>query len=339
MTDGPRHLSCDVAVIGAGPAGLSAATALARAGVGTVLVLDREGEAGGVPRHCGHPPFGLREFGRVLTGPSYAARLRDEARSAGADLRTSHSIVALLPDGRLDVMSPAGRIDLRARRIVLATGMRESSRAARAVGGTRPLGVINTGALQAYLHLEGLVPFRRPLIVGTEWVGLSAVSTCLRHGIRPVAVVEAGRRASAPWPFSLFPRLAGIPVHFGTVVQSIAGRERVEGATLRHADGTVRTLACDGVLFTGAFVPEATLARTGHLRLDPATGAPARDAAGRSSDPCVYVAGNVSGAARSAGWSFRDGRAVAAAVAADLRALPRQAQAAGDRPREREAQP
>ena len=319
MPDGSPMLEVDVAVVGAGPAGLSAAIALARAGIGRIAVLDREPEAGGVPRHCGHPPFGMREFGRILTGPGYAARLRRAAKEAGVDLRTRHSVVALGEGGRLDVATPEGRLAVGARRIVLATGMRESTRAALAVGGTRPLGVMNTGALQAYLHLEGLVPFRRPVIVGTQWVGLSAVSTCLRHGIRPAAVVEAGQRPAAPWPFSLFPRLAGIPLHLAATLLAIEGHERVEAASIRLADGTTQRIACDGVVFTGRFVPEATLARAACLALASDSGAPVRDASGRSSDPRVYIAGNVSAEAKSAGWCFLDGARIAAHVAADLR--------------------
>lgn len=338
MREDGQTLHVDVAVVGAGPSGLSTATALVRGGVGRVVVLDRDGSAGGVPRHCGHPPFGMREFGRILVGPRYAARLRDDAVRAGVDVRTHHSVVALLPEGRLDVMGPDGRLQVAARRIVLATGMRETTRAARGVGGTRPLGVLNTGALQACLHLEHLVPFRRPVIVGTEWVGLSAISTCLRHGIRPVAVVEAETKPLAPWPFSLFPRLAGIPLHLAATVHSIEGRDRVEAVVLRQADGGTLTLACDGVVFTGRFIPEATLARMGHLALDPATGAPVRDLAGRTSDPAVYLVGNVSGAAKSAGWCYRDGQRVAANLASDLRGSA-PAPRAAERPREAEARP
>ena len=106
----------DVAIVGAGPAGLGAAIALRRQGIARVLVLEREAEAGGVPRHCGHPPFGLREFGRVLTGPAYARRLVERVQAAGAMIRCGTSVVAIGPGARLSVTGPEGPVEIVARR-------------------------------------------------------------------------------------------------------------------------------------------------------------------------------------------------------------------------------
>ncbi|WP_134568983.1 NAD(P)/FAD-dependent oxidoreductase, partial [Pseudomonas aeruginosa] len=151
----------DVAIVGSGPAGLAAAIELRRQGVARVCVLERDGEAGGIPRHCAHPPFGLREHGRLLTGPAYALRNVEQAERAGVDIRLRHSVVALAAAGLLQLATPEGPRSLRATRVLLATGARETPRSARLLGGDRPLGVINTGALQAYLYLQGLKPFER----------------------------------------------------------------------------------------------------------------------------------------------------------------------------------
>ncbi len=183
----------DVAIIGGGPAGIAAALTLKARGVKRVAILERESVLGGVPRHCGHPPFGVQEFGRFLTGPSYARRLAMEAEAAEVEILLRHSVTALKPDGVVEVTTPEGRTAIRSLRVLLATGAREAPRAARLLGGDRPLGVLNTGALQAYVHLHGLAPFTRPVVVGTELVGLSALATCRSHGIHPVAVVESGR--------------------------------------------------------------------------------------------------------------------------------------------------
>ncbi len=156
--------NAEVLVIGAGPAGLAAATRLKSLGIPNVVVVDREQQAGGIPRHCGHPPFGMREFGRVLTGPAYARRLVEQAQHAGVELRLGCSVVAIDHEGEIAVTcaSDRGLFKIVAKRVILATGVRETSRAARLISGDRPLGVLNTGALQAYAYLRDMTPFRRP---------------------------------------------------------------------------------------------------------------------------------------------------------------------------------
>ncbi|AWN15442.1 NAD(P)/FAD-dependent oxidoreductase [Salinisphaera sp. LB1] len=313
------ELDCDVVVIGAGPAGLAAATALRHAGVNRVLVFEREPEAGGISRHCAHPPYGVREYGRLMTGPRYARRNVAAAEAAGVDIRTRHTVVALHPGGGLDLATPDGALRVAARRVLLTTGARETPRSARLISGDRPVGVINTATLQSALYLEHFKPFEAPVIVGTELVSLSAVMSCRRAGIRPVAVIERNPRPTARWPLTLFPRLCGIPVHLNTTLAGIEGRERVEGVQLAGPDGTISTLACDGVLLTGHFTSESSLARLApHLAVDAASSGPVVDQYGRCSDPAYYAAGNVLRPIETAGWSWREGRAVAGFIAADL---------------------
>lgn len=309
----------DVAIIGGGPSGLSAAVELRKRGVSRVVVIEREPEAGGIPRHCGHPPFGFWEYGRVYTGPDYARRNVEEALKAGVDIRVKHSVTRLGEGGRLEIVSPEKALVIQASRVLIATGARETPRSARLLGGDRPLGVINTGAFQSYLYLEHLKPFDRPLIVGTELVSLSSVMSCRRAGIKPVAMIEANPRATARWPLSLFPRLCGVPMHFGAQLLEIHGTGRVEGATVRLADGSLKTFDCDGVLLTGGFVPESSLVRLSDLKLDLKSGGPAIDQYGRCSDPVYFAAGNLLRPVETAGWSFREGRKIATLIARDLR--------------------
>lgn len=311
-------LAADVAVIGGGPAGLAAAVALRRQGVGNVTVLDREDAAGGVPRFCGHPPFGLREFGRVLAGPAYARRLVAQAVAAGVSIRTGHSVVALEVGPRLRLTTRNGAATMTARRAVLATGVRETPRAARLISGDRPQGVVTTGTLQAMVYGQGLLPFRRPVVIGTELVSLSALLTCRRAGIRPVALIEANARPTARRGLALFPRLLGIATHYGAELIEIRGQQRVEAVALRLADGRLVELACDGVLLTGCFVPEAALVRASHLALDSGSGGPAIDQFGRCSDPTYYAAGNLLRPVETAGWSYREGLRIGACVSDDL---------------------
>lgn len=309
----------DVVVIGGGPAGLAAATELRIRGAGRVVLLEREGVAGGIPRHCAHSPFGMREFGRVLSGTAYTARLVERAASAGVDIRVRHSATAI-SGTNVDVASPDGIETLTARRIVIATGIRETSRAGRLVGGTRPLGILTTGALQDYVHLRHLAPFRRPLIVGSELVTMSAILTCRSGGIKPVAIIEDEPGPRVGYPTALFPHLMGIAVHYGTAIDDIIGTARVEAVRVRHADGTTRTIECDGVLFTGRFTPESSLARLSGVDIDKTSGGPRVGPTGLTSAPGVYAAGNVLRAVHTAGQCWSEGKAVARAIIRSLEA-------------------
>lgn len=306
----------EIIVVGAGPAGLSAAAALARAGR-RVTVLEREAEAGGIPRHCGHSPYGLREFRRLMSGPAYAARLRDTALAAGATIRTGTTVTALLPGGRVEVTDEAGPATLSAKAVLLAMGVRETSRAARLIGGEKPGGVVNTAALQGLVYLNHQRPFQRPVILGSELVSFSALLTCRHAGIRPVAMVEPGRRITAWGVARWLPRVLGVPLRLQSDIVQIRGRTRVESVLLSTPSGEVEVEA-DGVIVTGGFRPESALLRSSHLTVDPNGGGPVIDAWGRLSDPAYFAAGNLLRGVETAGWCWAEGRRTARAILAAL---------------------
>jgi thioredoxin reductase len=308
----------DVVIVGAGPAGLSAAIALKARGVGRVVALDREAEAGGIPRHCAHYPYGLREFRRLMKGPAYAARLVAEARAAGVEIATGATVASLEPGPALTVSTGSGLARITARAVLLATGVRETSRAQRLIGGTKPGGVLSTGALQGLVHLDGLRPFERPLVLGTELVAFSALLTCRHLGIRPRAMIEPGPRPVARWPAGLFPRLVGVDLLLRTGLEAIHGGDRVEAVTLRGPDGAARRLETDGVIVSGGFRPESALLADGPLERDPATGGPVVDQFGRCSEPGFFAAGNMLHPVETAGWCWREARAVGHAIADHL---------------------
>ena len=314
--------NADVIVVGGGPAGVAAALELKARGIPRVMILDREPALGGATRHCVHSPFGMREFGRVYFGPAYAQRLQRQAQEAGIDIRTGHSVVELGQDGTLLVTSARGVETLKARRIVLATGAREKPRSARLLPGDRPVGVLTTGTLQAYVAFHGIMPFRRPLIVGSELVSFSALLTCLTHHARPVAMIEPEPYPLARWPIRCFPPVVGVPFHCGAALTDIRGRGRVEEADIRLVDGRILTVQCDGVLLTGRFTPEAALLDASPVEMAAGSAGPLIDQDGRMANPIFFAGGNVLRAVETGGWAFREGRRVGAAVANDLARAP-----------------
>lgn len=311
----------DVLVIGGGPSGVAAAIELRRQGAKRVVLLDREPALGGATRHCSHSPFGMLEFGRVYFGAAYGRKLTLEAEKAGVDIRIGHSVVELADNGSVLVASAHGAERIAAQRVIVTTGAREKPRSARLISGDRPLGVVTTGTLQSYLTFHGLLPFRRPLIVGSELVSLSAVLTCLTHGARPVAMIEPRTHALARAPLTWFPTMMGIPFHRGTDLVDIVGRDRVEAVKIRRG-GAVETIACDGVLLTGQFTPESALFLQSPIGVDRASAGPAVDQHGRSHNPLYFAAGNVLRAVETGGWAYREGRSIGRAVADDLQREP-----------------
>jgi NADPH-dependent 2,4-dienoyl-CoA reductase/sulfur reductase-like enzyme len=285
----------DVVIVGGGPAGLAAARRLADLGIARVTVIEREPQAGGIPRHCGHLGFGWESHHRLWTGPVFAERLRQSV--AGLDVRTGTSVLAIGSNGVLAIRDRNGLGEIAARRILIATGTRETPRAARFIGGSRPAGVMTTGALQQHVYLHNHAPFARPVILGSELVSFSALLTCRHLGIRPAAIIEEDARTTAPWPAGPVARTVfGVPVWLRSHVVGILGSRSVEGVEIER-DGQRQRLACDGVIVTGRFVPERAVFAEG---------------------PQVFTAGNVNAPLKTSGRCWGDGRAAAEHIAEAL---------------------
>ena len=315
----------EVLIVGAGPAGLAAALALRRQGIGPVLVVDREPEAGGLPRLCHHTGFGLADLRRVYSGPTYARHYVRQAEQAGAALRAATTITGWQTPSRLAYTSPNGLGEIEARAVLLATGCRERPRAARMVPGSRPAGVFTTGSLQRFVYEQHLPVGRRAVIVGAEIVSLSAVMT-LQHAKVPIArmVTELDHHQVylpyLPMKWLLMDMLQRVPLTTRARVSRILGQKRVEAVELTNVDsGAVGTVACDTVIFTGEWIPEHELARLGGLAMDPASRGPQTDGAFRTSARGVFAAGNVLRGSETADISALEGRRAAAHIAGYLR--------------------
>lgn len=312
-------MTVDVLVVGAGPAGLAAATELRRLGAGTVLVAEREEVAGGVPRHCAHTGFGLRDLHRVVTGPGYARRHAEAAAAAGADVRTGTTVTGWTGARTVRLTSPWGVETASPAAVLLATGCRERPRAARLVPGDRPAGVMTTGELQQRVYLGGERFPGRAVVVGAEHVSFSALLT-LAHARARVAGLVTDQPASQS--YAAF-RLAAsarwrVPVWTETVVRRITGRGRLAGVELAGPDGTPRFVPCDTVVFTGDWIPDHELARRSGADIDPGTRGPSVDTALETSLPLVFAAGNLVHAAETADVAALGGRHAARQIAAAL---------------------
>lgn len=316
MTPDPTVLRPDVLIIGGGPAGLTAAAALARGRATEVLVLDREAQAGGIPRHSAHTGYGLRDLHRVLTGPSYARRLVSLAAAAGARIRTEAMVTGWDGGGGALVTTPDGRFVVEARATILATGARERPRAARLVPGDRPAGVLTTGQLQNLVHRHGAVPGRRAVVVGAELVGWSAVLTLREAGCSTVLMTT---EHATPESYAVVTAAGRIglrtPIATGSRVVRIIGTGRVRAVELADVrTGRRRTVECDTVVFTGGWIPDHELARLAGIEIDPGTLGPSVDTALRTSRPGVFAAGNLVHPVDTADIAALDGAHVAAQV-------------------------
>ena len=310
-----------VVVVGGGPAGLAAALELRRLDTRAVLVVEREADAGGIPRHAHHQGFGLRDLGRPRSGPAYARRYRELVEEAGAELRTETMVTGWAPGGPLELTGPGGRESIQPDAVILATGCRERPRSARLVPGSRPDGVMTTGTLQQLVYLKRLPVGERALVVGAEHVSFSALLTLAHAGVRTVGmttelprhqslrVVRAG--AALRWRTPLWSR---------TAVTAIHGRPRVEAVELTRIDSReTRRVECDTVVFTADWIPDHELAVTAGLAMDPGTLGPSVDAALRTSRPGVFAAGNLLHGAEPADVAALSGRHAGAGAAEFVR--------------------
>jgi thioredoxin reductase len=301
-----------VVIIGAGPSGLSAAVQLRRLGVEHVTVLERESEAGGVPRHTDHMGFGLRDMHRVTTGPRYARRLVVAAVAAGVVMRTATTVIDVADDGV--VLSDGSFVAAGA--VILATGVRERPRSARVEPGDRPAGVFTTGTIQQLTALHHRDIGHRAVIVGAEHVSFSAIWTLRHGGCQPVAMVTPlpHHQSVAALRHATATRYR-VPVLTGVDVASIEGRQRVQAVML--SDG--RRLECDTVVFTGGWIPDHELAMRAALGFTPDSRAPAITNEFMTSRPGVFAVGNLVHPAETADMCALDGRRAAAAAVGWLR--------------------
>ena len=293
---------CDVAVIGGGPAGLAAAMAARRQGAQGVVILERDQYLGGILPQCIHNGFGLRVFKEDLTGPEYAERAIEDAQQAGVEVHLETMVIDLAKDLTVTCVSQAnGLVRLRAGAVVLAMGCRERTRGALAIPGTRPAGIFTAGLAQRFINIEGYMPGRRVVILGSGDVGLIMARRLTYEGAQVMGVVE------------IMPHLGGllrnkvqclddhgIPLHLSHTVTRVLGNNRVEAVRIAKVDSqgcpvpdTEWEVACDTLLLSVGLIPENELSVKAGIPLDPLTGGPVVDQHCQTSLDGVFACGNV----------------------------------------------
>lgn len=319
-----REEHWDVAVIGAGPAGLAAAQAAREAGAERVLVLERDERAGGILNQCIHDGFGLLHYGETLTGPEYAVRARAEALAAGVEIRTGSMVTGLAPDRRITVVSRQGRTEIQAGAVVLATGCRERTRGALAIPGTRPAGVYTAGVVQNLVNCRNILPGKRVVLLGSGDIGLIMARRLTLEGAEVRCALEI-----RPEPSGLERNVSQclydfqIPLHVSHTVTRILGKKRVEAVEVAAVDGdgrplpdTTRTIDCDTLLLSVGLIPENEVAKQAGVELDPATRGVRTDPYLQTTVPGIFACGNARAVTDLADLASRQGATAGANAAA-----------------------
>lgn len=292
----------DIAVIGGGPAGLAAAVAARDAGAGGILILERDREPGGILNQCIHNGFGLHTFREELTGPEYAARFIAMVRERSITCMTDTMVTDIDSDKTVTAMNRTqGVFRIRARAVVLAMGCRERARGALHIPGYRPAGIFSAGTAQRLVNMEGYLPGREAVILGSGDIGLIMARRMTLEGAKVKAVAEL-----MPYSGGLKRNIVqclddfGIPLKLSHTVVAIRGRERVEGVTLAQVDaagkpvpGTEEDYACDTLLLSVGLIPENELTRGMGVEMDAVTAGPVVNESLEANIPGVFACGNV----------------------------------------------
>lgn len=312
-----------VLIVGAGPAGLAAAHALGRQGVGNILIIDRDDEPGGLPRFCHHPGFGLEYARWPYTGPGFVKRLLRDLDGADVRIACRTTLLSLRDGPEVEIVGPAlGLRRLRPQAVILATGIRESNRGNLAVpGGRAEAGILTTGQLQQMVAREVALPQRLKSViaVGTEHVAFSAIWTARKAGLRVTAMIGAEDRIMSFAAFGTLARLIGTPVLTRTKLREIETRDGAVSAVLVETPHSTQRLAADGIVFTANWMPETAALAGSPVALDPATRGPRIDQAMRTSGRGIFAAGNLLHGVESSGWCANEGRHAGDCVARFLR--------------------
>ena len=292
----------DIVIIGGGPAGLAAAVSAKRNGIDSILILERDKELGGILNQCIHNGFGLHTFKEELTGPEYAQRFIDQAKELEIEYRLNTMVMDISHEKVVTAMNrEEGLFEIQAKAVILAMGCRERSRGALNIPGYRPAGIYSAGTAQRLVNMEGLMPGREVVILGSGDIGLIMARRMTLEGAKVKVVAEL-----MPYSGGLKRNIVqclddyGIPLKLSHTVVDIKGKERLEGVTLAEVDqtgkpipGTEEEYSCDTLLLSVGLIPENELSRGMGVEMSRVTSGPVVNESLETNIEGVFACGNV----------------------------------------------
>ena len=292
----------DIVIIGGGPAGLAAAVSAKNNGIDDILILERDKELGGILNQCIHNGFGLHTFKEELTGPEYAGRFISQVKDLGIEYKLNTMVMDISHEKVVTAMNREdGLFEIQAKAVILAMGCRERPRGALNIPGYRPAGIYSAGTAQRLVNIEGFMPGREVVILGSGDIGLIMARRMTLEGAKVKVVAEL-----MPYSGGLKRNIVqclddyGIPLKLSHTVVDIKGKERVEGITLAEVDskgklilGTEEEYSCDTLLLSVGLIPENEISKGMGVDMNPVTSGPKVNESLETNIPGVFACGNV----------------------------------------------
>ncbi len=292
----------EMVIIGGGPAGLAAAVSAREHGINDILILERDAQLGGILNQCIHNGFGLHKFREELTGPEYAFKYSEQVEQLGIEYMLHTMVISLDKNKHIVAMSSEhGLIEIDANAIILAMGCRERPRGALNIPGCRPAGIYSAGTAQYFVNIEGELPGKEVVILGSGDIGLIMARRMTFEGAHVQAVVElmsysGGLKRNIVQCLDDY----NIPLMLSHTITNIHGKDRVEGVTIAQVDEalqpikeTEQYISCDTILFSVGLLPENELSEKAGVLIDNITGGPVVNSHFETGIPGVFACGNV----------------------------------------------
>lgn len=291
----------DLLIIGGGPAGLAAAIRAKEVGAEHVTIIERDERLGGLLNQCIHNGFGLFYFNEDLTGPEYACRFIEKTEDLGINTLLDTMTLDITPDKKVTVCSKEGYRVLEPKAIVLAMGCRERTRQQILIPGYRPAGVLTAGTAQRMVNVDGSIPGKEIVILGSGDIGMIMARRLILEGAQVKAVIEIMPYCGGlPRNQAQCLRDFNVPLFLRHTVTWIHGRDRIEAVTVAEVNEalepmpeTEKVIGCDTLLLSVGLIPENELSVKAGVKLDPVTAGPATNERRETNIPGIFVGGNV----------------------------------------------